>query len=299
MGRAARRCPYDHLDRNDRLHGRAHDRPPRRADRRRARGRRERPAAGPDGVSGRRAPRTAPRRGRSAHLRAVRERPRPLPPASAARRARRQLLGRRAGLAARPGHLRARPCVVVHHRRARGRGARAALPPPPVPGHRRGRPPRRHRDVVNAQGAVCGFAPPGDIHRVWNAGPGGRSPSMSTARTSRVWAPASAGSTSCRPTADGAARGNGRPQAPPFRAPRPAPCPVSRWPRPLSPSPGPCISSLPDIPMLTAAVVLGIVAAHLPGARALVRGAARPGLSYAGEAADARRHRAARAEARA
>ncbi|WP_405603685.1 putative sulfate exporter family transporter [Streptomyces sp. NBC_01410] len=38
---------------------------------------------------------------------------------------------------------------------------------------------------------------------------------------------------------------------------------------------------LPDIPMLTAAVVLGIVAAHLPGARALVRGAARPGLSYA------------------
>ncbi|WP_406276182.1 putative sulfate exporter family transporter [Streptomyces sp. NBC_00191] len=38
---------------------------------------------------------------------------------------------------------------------------------------------------------------------------------------------------------------------------------------------------VPDIPMLTAAVVLGIVAAHLPGARALVRGAARPGLSYA------------------
>ncbi|MCX4820485.1 cysteine dioxygenase family protein [Streptomyces sp. NBC_01142] len=27
-------------------------------------------------------------------------------------------------------------------------------------------------DVVNAQGAVCGFAPPGDIHRVWNAGTG-------------------------------------------------------------------------------------------------------------------------------
>jgi 3-mercaptopropionate dioxygenase len=27
-------------------------------------------------------------------------------------------------------------------------------------------------DVVNAQGAVCGFAPPGDIHRVWNAGAG-------------------------------------------------------------------------------------------------------------------------------
>jgi len=24
-------------------------------------------------------------------------------------------------------------------------------------------------DVINPQGAVCGFAPPGDIHRVWNA----------------------------------------------------------------------------------------------------------------------------------
>lgn len=27
-------------------------------------------------------------------------------------------------------------------------------------------------DVVNAQGTVCGFAPPGDIHRVWSAGAG-------------------------------------------------------------------------------------------------------------------------------
>ncbi|WP_344323401.1 cysteine dioxygenase family protein [Streptomyces macrosporus] len=25
-------------------------------------------------------------------------------------------------------------------------------------------------DVVNRQGSVCGFAPPGDIHRVWNGG---------------------------------------------------------------------------------------------------------------------------------
>ncbi|MFH0241052.1 cysteine dioxygenase [Streptomyces sp. HK10] len=25
-------------------------------------------------------------------------------------------------------------------------------------------------DVVNPQGSVCGFAPPGDIHRVWNGG---------------------------------------------------------------------------------------------------------------------------------
>lgn len=41
--------------------------------------------------------------------------------------------------------------------------------------------------------------------------------------------------------------------------------------------------SLPAVPMLTAAVVLGIAAAHLPGARAVVRGAARPGLSFAGK----------------
>ena len=40
---------------------------------------------------------------------------------------------------------------------------------------------------------------------------------------------------------------------------------------------------LPPVPMLTAAVVLGIVAAHLPGARTLVRGTARPGLSLAGK----------------
>jgi uncharacterized integral membrane protein (TIGR00698 family) len=40
---------------------------------------------------------------------------------------------------------------------------------------------------------------------------------------------------------------------------------------------------LPGVPLLTAAVVLGIVAAHLPGARSLVRGAGRPGLSYAGK----------------
>ncbi|WUD75655.1 cysteine dioxygenase family protein [Streptomyces sp. NBC_00510] len=28
------------------------------------------------------------------------------------------------------------------------------------------------QDVVNAQGEVCGFAPPGDIHQVWNGGTG-------------------------------------------------------------------------------------------------------------------------------
>ncbi|MBQ0868785.1 MULTISPECIES: YeiH family protein [unclassified Streptomyces] len=38
---------------------------------------------------------------------------------------------------------------------------------------------------------------------------------------------------------------------------------------------------LPGVPMLTAAVVLGIATAHLPGARGLVRGAARPGLTLA------------------
>ncbi|MBA0049565.1 putative sulfate exporter family transporter [Streptomyces sp. AJS327] len=40
---------------------------------------------------------------------------------------------------------------------------------------------------------------------------------------------------------------------------------------------------VPGVPMLTAAVLLGILAAHLPGARALVRGVGRPGLSLAGK----------------
>nr|WP_236257796.1 putative sulfate exporter family transporter [Streptomyces hygroscopicus] len=39
----------------------------------------------------------------------------------------------------------------------------------------------------------------------------------------------------------------------------------------------------PAVPLLTAAVVLGIVAAHLPGARGLVRGVCRAGLSFAGK----------------
>ncbi|MEU5810813.1 putative sulfate exporter family transporter [Streptomyces sp. NPDC047718] len=39
---------------------------------------------------------------------------------------------------------------------------------------------------------------------------------------------------------------------------------------------------VPGIPMLTASVVLGIAAAHLPGLRGVVRGVARPGLSLAG-----------------
>ncbi|WP_431047752.1 YeiH family protein [Streptomyces sp. P1-3] len=40
---------------------------------------------------------------------------------------------------------------------------------------------------------------------------------------------------------------------------------------------------LPGVPMLTVAVVLGITAAHLPGARGLIRGTGRPGLSLAGK----------------
>ncbi|WP_171171065.1 YeiH family protein [Streptomyces sp. I05A-00742] len=40
---------------------------------------------------------------------------------------------------------------------------------------------------------------------------------------------------------------------------------------------------VPAVPMLTAAVVLGIAAAHLPGVKARVRGVGRPGLTLAGK----------------
>ncbi len=40
---------------------------------------------------------------------------------------------------------------------------------------------------------------------------------------------------------------------------------------------------LPVVPLLTAALVLGILAAHLPGVRPLVVGSGRPGLSFAGK----------------
>lgn len=40
---------------------------------------------------------------------------------------------------------------------------------------------------------------------------------------------------------------------------------------------------LPGVPMLTAAVVAGVVAAHLPRVRTAVRGVARPGLTFAGK----------------
>ncbi|MEJ8667633.1 putative sulfate exporter family transporter [Streptomyces sp. MS1.AVA.1] len=39
---------------------------------------------------------------------------------------------------------------------------------------------------------------------------------------------------------------------------------------------------VPAVPMLTLAVVLGIIAAHLPRLRSVIRGSARPGLGYAG-----------------
>ncbi|MEU6679419.1 putative sulfate exporter family transporter [Streptomyces sp. NPDC046925] len=42
-------------------------------------------------------------------------------------------------------------------------------------------------------------------------------------------------------------------------------------------------AAFPAVPMLTAAVVLGLAAAHVPGARAFVRGRGRPGLSLAGK----------------
>nr|WP_230210868.1 putative sulfate exporter family transporter [Streptomyces kaniharaensis] len=42
-------------------------------------------------------------------------------------------------------------------------------------------------------------------------------------------------------------------------------------------------AAVPAVPKLTAAVVLGMAAAHLPGLRPVVRGVARPGLSLAGK----------------
>ncbi|MBD0691827.1 YeiH family protein [Streptomyces sp. CBMA123] len=42
-------------------------------------------------------------------------------------------------------------------------------------------------------------------------------------------------------------------------------------------------AAVPAVPKLTAAVVLGMAAAHLPGLRPVVRGVARPGLSTAGK----------------
>lgn len=42
-------------------------------------------------------------------------------------------------------------------------------------------------------------------------------------------------------------------------------------------------ASVPAVPVLTAAVALGVVVAHLPGVAPLVRGVARPGLSMAGK----------------
>ncbi|WP_058044261.1 YeiH family protein [Streptomyces roseifaciens] len=78
--------------------------------------------------------------------------------------------------------------------------------------------------------------------------------------------------------------------------PPPPPSPTSAPPRPASGAlPGLATAAagvavawavhllVPAVPMLTAAVVLGIAAAHAPGVRAWVRGAARPGLTLAGK----------------
>ncbi|MCT2591261.1 putative sulfate exporter family transporter [Streptomyces sp. N2-109] len=77
-------------------------------------------------------------------------------------------------------------------------------------------------------------------------------------------------------------------------APAVSGAPAVRPPRP-SPLPGLALAAagvglaeavhllLPAVPMLTAAVVLGIAAAHLPGVRRWVCGPARPGLSLAGK----------------
>lgn len=66
-------------------------------------------------------------------------------------------------------------------------------------------------------------------------------------------------------------------------------------PRPAGKLPGLAVAALgvvaagsvhllvPAVPMLSAAVVLGILAAHLPGVRTMVSGPARPGLSFAGK----------------
>ncbi|GAA1941694.1 putative sulfate exporter family transporter [Streptomyces durmitorensis] len=66
-------------------------------------------------------------------------------------------------------------------------------------------------------------------------------------------------------------------------------------PRPSGPLPGLALAALgvaaawathallPAVPMLTAAVVLGLAAAHVPGVRAVVRGRGRAGLSLAGK----------------
>ncbi|MBT2383801.1 putative sulfate exporter family transporter [Streptomyces sp. ISL-11] len=76
---------------------------------------------------------------------------------------------------------------------------------------------------------------------------------------------------------------------------RPVPATPQRPPRSGSRLPGLAMAAVgvavawavhllvPAVPMLTAAVVLGIAAAHTPGVRARVRGAGRPGLTLAGK----------------
>ncbi|MFC7303842.1 YeiH family protein [Streptomyces monticola] len=88
---------------------------------------------------------------------------------------------------------------------------------------------------------------------------------------------------------DGAADGCGDPSSPVAARPAPAPGAIRRNAPGLALAAGGVLAAatvhavLPAVPMLTAAVVLGIAAAHLPGLRATVRGRARGGLSTAGK----------------
>ncbi|MGA4539783.1 YeiH family protein [Uniformispora flossi] len=101
--------------------------------------------------------------------------------------------------------------------------------------------------------------------------------------------------TSARRTPPPAAASAAPPAAPPAAPSAGAPATPPTTPRRTGIAPGLVLAAvgvaasygvhrlLPAVPMLTAAVVLGVVAAHLPGAAGLVRGPARPGLSLAGK----------------
>ena len=264
----------------------------------RARGRRPGTAAGRDRLPGRREARAAPRRAAELLTPAQRE--------GDPDRYRQHLLhaehdgsfssSRWCGCpASAPPSTTTSPGASPASTRARSTSAATGCCPPR---RRRERAARRHGGRGQPGGAVCGFAPPGDIHRVWNGcGDEGRSRCTSTARTSRGWAAASAGCTSCPPTADGAAGGPapvlpatalparrcaGAPAAPPDATTAPpgagsAPAYAARrWPRCGVAAAWAVHLLVPAVPMLTAAVVLGIVAAHLPGMRDAAC-AARPG----------------------
>ena len=90
-------------------------------------------------------------------------RPASLPDPRAVHRAGRELLGAGTRVAAGSDDADPRPRHVVRLRRDPGRRARGAV-------HARRRLPRTGGRDANRTGDVGGFAPPGDIHRVRNAG---------------------------------------------------------------------------------------------------------------------------------